>query len=194
MIILSRQLRSECADTLPSPSSCFWHLSVVPDRSLTKGRLERTLGRRLSENTLPVGAADSDERQVHPYATQAGSQLAAPRGSGASAPMLGLVMQLPSSTPGHQAAPSLNCQDTLLIHSTSPTGAFQSLLLMFLLSDPALPGLVRRQDPLLWLSLTLAFPPALTRFPQPSWQGPRRGGSRRGSRADLTLLSQTICS
>ena len=78
MIIISRQLHSECANTLPSPCSYFWHLSVVPDRSLTKGRLERTLGRQLSENTLPIGAADSDERQAHPHAVQAGSRLAAP--------------------------------------------------------------------------------------------------------------------
>ena len=117
-----------------------------------------------------------------------------PPGLWASVPTSGLVMQLPSSTPGHQAAPSPNCQDTLLVQSTSPIGAFQSLLLMFLLSDPALPGLVRRRDPLLWLSLTLAFPPALTRFPQPSWQGPRRGGvqTRLPSRSHSALPNNLL--
>lgn len=58
MIIISRQLHSESTDTFPPPCSYFWHSSAVPDRSLTKGRLARTLSRWLSENTLPVGAAN----------------------------------------------------------------------------------------------------------------------------------------
>lgn len=198
MIIISRQLHSESTDTFPSPCSYFWHLSVVPDLSLTEGRLEWTPAggslKTLYQLVLPTAmSARFTPRRPGWLPAQDPLMLclAAPWGTGASIPMPCLVMQLPS---GHQVAPSPNCQDTLLIHSP-PHRAFQSLLPMFLPSDTTLPGLVRRQDPPLWLSPTLAFPPALTCSPQPSWQGPRRGGSGYNSRAGLlALLSQMICS
>lgn len=108
MIIISRQLHSDSADTCPSPCSYFWHLSVVPDLSLTEGRLERTpaggslktlcqlvppTAMRARVTPTPPGLA------LSPGPPDAG--LAAPRGAGASTPVLCLVMQLPS---GHQVA------------------------------------------------------------------------------------------
>lgn len=167
--------------------------------SLTDRRTAGTdTGRRLSENTLPVGAADSDERQVHPHAARAGSQPGPPRcwprGPSGRWGVHSSAVSRDAAALRPPSGPSPNCQDTLLIHSP-PIGPSSPCFRCSFHPTPPSQVCVRHQDPLLWLSPTLAFPPALTRSPQPSWQGPRRGGSGRNSRAGLlALLSQMICS
>lgn len=105
MIIISRQLHSESTDTFPSPCSYFWHLSVVPDLSPTEGRLERTPASGSLQTLYQLVPPTAMNARLTPtpprLALSPGPPMlcpAAPRGAGASIPMLCLVMRCPQAT------------------------------------------------------------------------------------------------